>query len=47
MGTGWTAVVVDNPPAVSFLCPEALSKEADADRLTIRPSTSVNPPVFG
>jgi hypothetical protein len=47
MSSGWTAVVVDHPPAMNFLRPECFQKEVDRDHVTSRPCTSVNIPVSG
>ncbi len=47
LGKGWTSVAAENPPAVSFLCPECFQREVDQDHVSAKPRTAVEPPVSG
>ena len=40
---GWTAVVADRPPAITFLCAGCFEKEVAKNQVTTRPRTPVMP----
>lgn len=47
MGKGWTAVVADNPPAVTFLCADCFQKEVAQHNVTSKPRSATAPSVSG
>ena len=47
VGKGWTAVVSDDPPAVTFLCADCFKKEVDQQKVTSKPRSVTAPSVSG
>ncbi len=46
-GKGWTAVVAENPPAISFLCAECFQKEVAQNHVGTKPRVPVESRVSG
>jgi hypothetical protein len=46
-GKGWTAVVAENPPAISFLCAECFQREVAQNHVGTKPRVSIESQVSG
>ena len=46
-GEGWTAVVAENPPAITFLCAGCFQREVAQNHVRLKPRVSADSPVSG